>query len=703
MTMRIMKVGLFAEQDVVAARQRARQIAQQLGFDAQDQARIATSVSEIARNALRYGRQGCVEFEIEGMRLPQVFAICVQDRGPGIHDLQAVLSGQYRSATGMGLGIVGARRLMDHFTISSSGAGTTVVLKKIFPPAARLVDATVLAELAKTLTAGSGVSPLDEVLQQNRELMRTLGELRERQDELLALNRELEDTNRGVVALYAELEERADSLRRADETKTRFLSNMSHEFRTPLNSIRALTGLLLERRDGPLNEEQQTQLQFIQKAADDLRELIDDLLDLAKIEAGKTDVHPAEFSVPNLFSALRGMLKPLLVTDTVALRFDSANDVPPVFSDEAKVSQVLRNFISNALKFTAQGEIRVTAALSQDGDSVVFSVTDTGIGIAPENRESIFEEFVQVYSPMQSRAKGTGLGLPLCRKLAGLLGGTVGVESVLGRGSTFTLTIPMRYAPVEQEIPLPARETLEDPSRIPVLVVEDEPDTFAYYEKIARGTPYLLVSARTLQHATQLLDRIRPAAIMLDIVLGGETTWRWLGQLKSTIQHASLPVIVASNVDDPQKGFALGADAYLRKPIGRTVFIETLNRLTRPRILVIDDDPAARYSVRKMCEHLPYQLLEAVDAREGLRVASTMQPRAIVLDLNLPDRRGEDVLRELSGSPATSDIPVVVLTSEEISPSSRATLLSAAQGVLSKQDLRRETLTAALSAATMTS
>jgi signal transduction histidine kinase/CheY-like chemotaxis protein len=703
MTMRIMKIALLAEQDLVAARQRARQIAQYLGFDAQDQARIATSVSEIARNALRYARQGCVEFEIEGMRLPQVFAIRIQDRGPGIHDLQAVLSGQYRSATGMGLGIIGARRLMDHFTISSSGAGTTVVLKKIFPPAARLVDATVLAELAKMLTAGSGVSPLDEVLQQNRELMRTLGELRERQDELLALNRELEDTNRGVVALYAELEERADSLRRADETKTRFLSNMSHEFRTPLNSVRALTGLLLEGRDGHLNEEQQTQLKFIQKAADDLRELIDDLLDLAKIEAGKTDVHLAEFSVSNLFSALRGMLRPLLVSDRVVLRFDSTDELPPIFGDEAKVSQVLRNFISNALKFTAQGEICVAAELSRDGDSVVFSVADTGIGIAPENHESIFEEFVQVYNPMQAAAKGTGLGLPLCRKLAGLLGGTVGVESALGRGSTFTLTIPMRCALVEQEMPLPARETLEDPARIPILVVEDEPDTFAYYERVARGTPYLLVSAGTLQHATQLLDRIHPAAIMLDIVLGGETTWRWLGQLKSTVQHASLPVIVASNVDDPQKGLALGADAYLRKPIGRTVLIETLNRLTRPKILVIDDDPAARYSVRKMCEHLPYHLLEAVDAREGLRAASTMQPRAIVLDLNLPDRRGEDVLRELSGSPATSDIPVVVLTSEELSPSSRAALLSAAQDVLSKRDLRRETLTAALSAATMTS
>ena len=697
MTMRIMTVALRSEQDVVTARQRARQIAEQLGFDVQDQARIATSVSEIARNALRYAGHGQVEFDIEGMRLPQVLAIRVQDTGPGIHDVQTVLSGQYRSETGMGLGIIGARRLMDHFTIASSGQGTTVVLKKIFPKGARLVDATALADLGKVLITGTGVSPLDEVQQQNRELMRTLGELRERQEELLALNRELEDTNRGVVALYAELEERADSLRRADETKTRFLSNMSHEFRTPLNSVRALTTLLLDRTDGPLTEEQATQLNFIRKAADDLTELIDDLLDLAKIEAGKTEVHAVEFSVANLFSALRGMLRPLLVTDTVALRFDEVDELPPIYSDEGKISQILRNFISNALKFTERGEIRVAAEISPDGDRVTLSVTDTGIGIAAQDQEKIFEEFVQVHGPMQARTKGTGLGLPLCRKLAGLLGGNVAVVSVPGEGSTFSLTVPVRYAPVE-EVAFPAGETLEDPGRIPILVVEDEPDTFAYYEKIARGTPYLLVSARTLRHATELLARLRPAAVMLDIVMGGETTWRWLGELKSTAEHAALPVIVASNVDDPQKGFALGADAYLRKPIGRTALIETLNRLTRPRILVIDDDPAARYTVRKMCEHLPYQLLEAADAREGLRVASTMQPRIIVLDLNLPDRRGEDVLRELAGSPATTGIPVVVLTSEEMSPSSRAALMRDADDVLSKRDLRRETLMAALAA-----
>jgi signal transduction histidine kinase/CheY-like chemotaxis protein len=696
--MRIMTVALRAEQDLVTARQRARQIAERLGFDVQDQTRIATSVSEIARNALRYAERGQVEFDLEGSRAPQVLAIRVHDSGPGIPDIRAILSGQYRSATGMGLGILGARRLMDHFTLDSSARGTRVVLKKIFPPGARLVGAKELAELVKTLTAGSGGSALDEVEQQNRELIRTLGELRERQDELIALNRELEDTNRGVVALYAELEERADSLRRADETKTRFLSNMSHEFRTPLNSIRALTTLLLDGTDGPLTDEQRTQLDFVRKAADELTELIDDLLDLAKIESGKIEVHPVEFTVANLFSALRGMLRPLLVSDRVTLRFEPVEDIPAIYGDEGKVSQILRNFISNALKYTERGEIRVSAALSPDTDQVTFSVADTGIGIAPEDQEKIFEEFVQVHGPMQLKAKGTGLGLPLCRRLAALLGGAVGVTSALDQGATFRLTLPLRYAPVHPEHPLPV-ETLENPARIPILVVEDEPETFAYYEKIARGTPYLLVSARTLRHATDLVGQVKPAAVMLDIVMGGETTWRWLGELKSTAENAALPVIIASNVDDPQKGFALGADAYLRKPIGRTALIETLNRLTRPKILVIDDDPAARYTVRKLCEHLPFQLLEAADAREGLRVAGSMQPRAIVLDLNLPDRRGEEVLHELAQSPATSDIPVVILTSEEISQASRAALLREAEGVLSKRDLKRDTLSAALEAA----
>ncbi len=259
-----------------------------------------------------------------------------------------------------------------------------------------------------------------------------------------ALNRELEDTNRGVVALYAELDEKADHLRRADELKSKFLSNMSHEFRSPLNSILALSGLLLSRSDGELTKEQDQQVGYIKRAAADLLELVNDLLDLAKVEAGKVEAKPIEFEVANLFAALRGMLRPLLLNQAVDLVFDDAGHIPALYSDEGKISQILRNFISNALKFTENGEVRVSAAISGPGE-IAFSVSDTGIGIAPEDQESIFQDFVQLDHPLQRRVKGTGLGLPLSRKLAEFLGGKVEVQSRLGAGSTFTLRIPTTW------------------------------------------------------------------------------------------------------------------------------------------------------------------------------------------------------------------------------------------------------------------
>ena len=685
MTIAIMTVALRQEQDVVTARQRARQISGLLGFEGQDQVRIATAVSEIARNAFRYARGGEVEFAIEGERSPQVLTIRVSDSGPGIADLDAILRGRYRSATGMGLGILGARRLMDQCTVHTAATGTTVVLKKILSDGAPFIMASDIGRLAGSLAAGPPGSPLDEVQQQNRELVRTLEELRERQEELLVLNRELEDTNRGVVALYAELEERADFLRHADETKSRFLSSMSHEFRTPLNSIRALTGLLLGRSDGPLTSEQEVQLGFIRKATADLTQLVDDLLDLAKIEAGKTEVRPVEFAVEDLFSALRGMLRPLLVSDSVALRFEDASELPPMYTDEGKVSQILRNLISNALKFTERGDIRVSAVPAADGTAIIFSVADTGIGIPREDHARIFEEFAQVRNDLQARIKGTGLGLPLCRRLATLLGGSIALQSAPGQGSTFSVTLPIRLVEASAEAPVAPLQAAE-PARIPVLVVEDQPETQHLYQRLFRGTDYEPVPAHTLRQAKEALARARIGAILLDVVLGNESAWRWLGELKGSPETASLPVIVVSSVADPRKGYALGADAYLQKPVTAAELLGELNRLTRPRILVIDDDPAARYTIRKYCERQPYQVLEAADAREGLLAANTMRPELIVLDLNLPDRRGEDLLRELASNGITSAIPVVIATAQSLSAEDRGRLQGVA-AVFSKNEL----------------
>ncbi|WP_413628522.1 ATP-binding protein [Herbaspirillum frisingense] len=582
MTLRLLTVAIGNEIDVVGARQRARQIAELCGFAQQDQVRIATSISELARNAFRYAGRGQVEFAIEGSTAPQTLLMCVRDQGPGIADLELVLSGRYQSHTGMGLGLTGARKLMDAFDIETApGKGTTVLMRKLLPPAARLITPRVAGEIGSALAAAPAGLALFETQQQNQELLATLAELKGRQEELLQLTRELEDTNRGVVALYAELDEKADHLRRADEAKSRFLSNMSHEFRTPLSSIRALAKLLLDRVDGELGTEQERQVRYILDSAGALSELVNDLLDLAKIEAGKVEIQPSRFQVAELFSALRGMLRPLLVSDRLRLSF-VAPDECEMFTDEGKLSQILRNFISNAIKFTEQGSITVTAEPLHDG-TVRFSVTDTGIGIPPQHLGIIFEEFSQVENHLQRHVKGTGLGLPLCRQLAMLLGGEVAVASQQGQGSTFSAVIPVIHAgtgALPDGPPLALHERPEpSAASLPVLVVEDRPELRLLYQRYLHQSEFRVVPASSVAEAEALWRNGEPCAVVLDILLDGKDSWHWLVQLKNDPSRCDVPVIIASDVDDKSKAMGLGADAYFLKPVGRDELLAALRSL----------------------------------------------------------------------------------------------------------------------------
>ncbi len=270
---------------------------------------------------------------------------------------------------------------------------------------------------------------------------------------LEALQEEMEETNRGVVALYAELDAQAEELRGATELKSRFLAYMSHEFRTPIGAIQSIARLLIDRIDGPLTQEQERQVMFIQSTADEFSDMVDDLLDLAKVEAGRIDVSPAWFDMVDLYSALRGMFKPVLTNPDVVLSFEEPQDVPPLYNDDRKLAQILRNFISNALKFTIHGEVKVSVMRNAD-DTATFSVADTGIGIAPEFHHAVFQDFVQVDSPVQKRLRGTGLGLSLSKRLAEVLGGSVAVTSELGQGSVFSVTLPIRLA---EEVPAQAQ------------------------------------------------------------------------------------------------------------------------------------------------------------------------------------------------------------------------------------------------------
>jgi signal transduction histidine kinase len=294
-----------------------------------------------------------------------------------------------------------------------------------------------------------------EIADLRREIDRLAARVADRDATVNSLTAELEETNRGVVALYAELEDTANKLREASELKSRFLSYMSHEFRTPLGSIRSIARLLADRMDGPLTDEQEKQVRFIQDSASELTDMVNDLLDLAKVEAGRITISPAWFEMVDLFAALRGMFKPILTSTDVDLVFEEPRHVPRIYTDDKRLSQILRNFISNGLKFTTHGEVRVTAV--GDDDHVTFAVKDTGIGIAAEHLPFLFQDFVQVDAPIQKRLRGTGLGLSLSKKIAELLGGRVAVQSKPGVGSTFSLTIPIQLAaPPDAGRPAPA-------------------------------------------------------------------------------------------------------------------------------------------------------------------------------------------------------------------------------------------------------
>ena len=533
----------------------------------------------------------------------------------------------------------------------------------------------------------------DRVMETMAELSAMHRESERQQSELRALNTALDDSGRGMKALYLELGEQADSLRVATESKSRFFANMSHELRTPLNSIVGLANLLTSRVDGELTPEQERQIGFIRTSAASLSDLVDDILDLSKLEAGRLRLRAATFEVSNVFASLRGMLRPLAPTSGVALVFEEPRDVRPLDTDEGKVQQILRNLLTNALKFTEKGEVRLSARENGDG-TVSFVVRDTGIGIADRDRERVFEEFVQIDSALQSKVKGTGLGLSVSRRLARFLGGRLEVESAPGRGSTFTLTIPATHPEAVEIERLEASGRLLDPTRTPVLVVEDDARTLFLYEKYLQGSGFQVVPARSVDDARAVLDRMRPAAIVLDVMLDGESTWNFLSELKRSPATRDIPALVVTIVDREHKARALGADEFYVKPIDKEWLLQKLRVLASrgpmEKILVIDDDEVSRYLVRRILQGTTYEVLEAPDGPTGVRVAQHDRPHLILLDFVLPDMTAFEVLDQLKLDPETRNIPVIVHTAKYLDEKERARLSSDASDILFKQNLSRE-------------
>jgi signal transduction histidine kinase/DNA-binding response OmpR family regulator len=674
----ILNIALRHERDVVHARQRARELAALLGFDNQDQIRLATAASEMARNAFRYARSGEVQFAVR-LEPPQHMEILVKDSGPGIANLDDILDGRYKSDTGMGMGIIGTKRLMDEFELSSDSSGTSVRFSKRLPRYANLLSARSVQALSEQLRKREPETAFDEVERQNQELLKTLEELRSRQEELALLNR--------VVALYAELDERADYLRRASDLKTKFLSNVSHEFRTPLNSIISLARMLMDKMDGELSSEQEKQVRYIESSARDLQEMVNDLLDLAKVEAGKIKIRVKTFEVHELFSALKGMLKPLLADNTaVELIFEEPIGLRPLHTDEGKVSQIVRNLISNALKFTPDGRVSVCAKAVGD-DRVLFEVADTGIGIPPEHHETVFQEFSQIENPLQDRLRGTGLGLPLCRNLTLLLGGRLWLESTPGKGSTFFVELPAVYVGeasyTERMSVLPAPEF----HRAPVLIIASNQEASSPFETYLRNSEFQPIVAADFVQAEAWIGRHAPTAVICDRVYG-PVARSFVEKLHSA--YPSAPVVAISEADDAE--FSIGrASAIFSPPVDRDALLRELRRLTSQtgtrRLLIVDDNEVSRYIVRELLNRPWLDVREAKNGTEALDLIAEAAPDAVILDLLMPDMSGMEVLRRMRAHLGTEQLPVLIYTSKTLTEDERTQLHSMGAKIVRKEEI----------------
>jgi signal transduction histidine kinase len=432
----VLTLDLQTPEDVLLTRRRARDLAALLQFTPAEQIGLSTAVWEVARLA---EPKGMVELAV--VETPPSVAVRITISGVPRSVLTVTADGPRLDLDALG-------RLVDRVEARDVNGAATVRLSAAAGPDAWVpgVDELelVLASLTRHDTGGGGPGILDELRQQNFELLTTLATLREREQELTHLNAELGDTNRAVTALYAELEVQAAELRRRAEANASFLSSLTHELRTPLYAVRGMTEAILRDHEEDLSDGMRQDVTLIDGAMVEALDLVNDHLDLAKLAAGRTVVRLSDVDVPELFATLRAVVTRLPAHPGVELYFDEAADISPVRTDGFKLSQILRNFIVNALKFTEAGHVHVSAHALED-EGVRFDVRDTGPGLSKEDQARAFEEFVQLGAERPGELRGTGLGLPLTRRLAAILGGEVGVRSTLGDGATFSVTVPARY------------------------------------------------------------------------------------------------------------------------------------------------------------------------------------------------------------------------------------------------------------------
>jgi signal transduction histidine kinase/CheY-like chemotaxis protein len=559
----------------------------------------------------------------------------------------------------------------------------------------------------------------EELEEQSRALRESQASLEAQQAELEQTNVQLEEhtqllarQNHALSQAEQRLREQTEELARSNQYKSEFLANMSHELRTPLNSALILAKLLADNKGGNLTPEQVAYAQNIYSANNDLLELINDILDLSKVESGKAEPRFEEVEVRPLIEAVAQLFGPVAAEKGIPCSFDVDPDVAAhMITDAQRLRQILKNLLSNAIKFTDRGQVALTVHKAAD-DRIAFAVRDTGVGIAPDQQEIIFEPFRQADGSTHRKHGGTGLGLSISRELAGLLGGTLELQSALGKGSTFTLQLPVSAqqtssapaaatpapAPAPARIETAANETpfipddrsnLSDARRV-LLVVEDDPAFAKILLDLAHTLDFHCLVARTADEGFAMALEFRPAAIVLDIGLPDHTGLTVLDRLKHNSATRHIPVQVVSASDYTQTALAMGAAGYLIKPVAYEQLEEALAKLqskvsARARtVLVVEDNAIQRDSI---CELLASQDVRTVAVDTAAAALQQLQQTSfdcMVLDLALPDASGYQLLETMAGQEQYSFPPVIVYTGRSLSPTQEQQLRRYSRSIIIK-------------------